>query len=162
MNLLSSKSAPSPAAGAEDATSTSIAAERLRLALASPPLGEAAGAAEAATVAWVEGDRTRYPSREPLAPLGLPCCDPSRGGSSLREEGLGFLAGKNCGGGRSRGEVRARRQGGKCGQEFGLGFYLVDLGTRGARRHCGGEGEGRYSVSFEMGGGDGAGGGPPF
>ena len=103
VNLLSSKSAPSTAgAGAEEATSTSIAAVRLRLAPASPPLGEPAGAAEAAPVARVEGDRTRYPSRDPLAPPGLPCCGPGRGASSLRDEDLRFVAGKNCGGGRSR------------------------------------------------------------
>jgi hypothetical protein len=120
VNLLSSKSAPSTAgAGAEEATSTSIAAVRLRLAPASPPLCEPAGAAEAATVARVEGDRTRYPSRDPLAPLGLPCCAPGRGASSFRDEGLRFLAGKNCGGGRSPGGVRAWRQVRECGQELG-------------------------------------------
>lgn len=149
VNLLSSKSAPSPAAsavGAEEPTSTSIAADRLRLAPASPPLGEPVGAA---TVARVEGERTRYPSRDPLAPLGLPCCDPGRGGSSLRDDGLRFLAGKYCGGGQIAGRVRAWRQGGECGQELGLGFYLVDLGARGARRHCGSEGEGRFQFRLK-------------
>lgn len=150
VNLLSSKSASSSTAsavGTEEPTSTSIAADRLRLAPASPPLGEPAGATEAATVARVEGERTRYPSRDPFAPPGLPCCDPGRGGSSLRDGALRFLAGKNCAGGQIAGRVRAWRLGGECGQELGLGFYLIDLGARGARRHCGGEGEGRrYSV----------------
>jgi hypothetical protein len=68
--------------------STSIAAERLLRAPASPPRGEAADGAAAAA----GGDRTRYPARDPLAAPGLPWDEE---GSSLREEGLRFLAAKN-------------------------------------------------------------------
>lgn len=96
--LLRSKSAPSPAAAAteaEEPTSTSIAAERLRLAPGSPPLGEPTGTTDAAATARLQGERTRYPSRDPLAPPGLSCCVPGRGDSPFRDEGLCFLAGKN-------------------------------------------------------------------
>lgn len=136
VNFLNSLSATSSAAasatGAEDPTSTSIAAERLRLALASPPLGAPAGSVEVATAsAAAEGERTRYGSRDPFAPPGLHCCDPDKR-PSLRDGGLRFLAGKNCDTRRGSG-FKAR----KGDEVLGLGFYLVDMGARGARRHCG-------------------------
>jgi hypothetical protein len=139
--LLRSKSAPSPTTattGAEEPTSTSIAAERLRLAHGSPPLGEPTGTADAAAAARVEGERTRYPSRDPLVPPGLSCCVPGRGDSSLRDEGLRFLAVKNYGGAGSRGELALGGEEAN-GRGTRLGFYLVDLGARRARRHCGGK-----------------------
>jgi hypothetical protein len=95
LNSMSATSSPAAAAGADDPTSTSIAAERLRLAPASSPLGDPAGAA-AASAGTVEGDLTRKGSRDPFAPPGLQCCDPDEG-PSLRDGGLRFLAGKNCG-----------------------------------------------------------------
>jgi hypothetical protein len=95
LNSMSATLSPAAGAGAEDPISTSIAAERLRLAPASPPLGDPAGAA-AAAAATVEGDLTWNGSRDPFAQPGLQCCDPGEG-PSLRDGGLRFLAGKNCG-----------------------------------------------------------------